>query len=99
MKRSVRVLRRAERDLQEIYDYLAREVPRRAAPVIDRLLTALDSLERLADRGAQPRDPILRARDFRFLVSAPYVVFYKVLARQVRIHRVLHGSRAYRDLL
>ena len=76
MTRNVRVLRRARRDLQEIYDLVVREAPLRADPFIDRLLDAINSLSTLSD-----------------------LVFYKVLKRQVRVYRVLRGSRAYRSLL
>ena len=99
MKRPVRILRRAERDLQEIYDLVVREAPGRADPFIDKLLATLDSLQDLADRGAIPRDPVLRQRGFRFLVHGRYLVFYKVLRRQVRVYRIVDGHRAYRDLL
>ncbi len=99
MRRSVRVLRRAERDLQEIYDLVAREAPLRADRFIDELLAAVDSLQDLADRGAMPRDLVLRQRGFRFLVHGRYLIFYKVLSRQVRVHRIVQGNRAYHALL
>jgi toxin ParE1/3/4 len=96
---SVRVLRSAQRDLQEIYDHILREAPMRAGPFIDKLIAAIESLSTMPDRGAIPRDPILRARGYRFLVQDPYLIFYKVKGRQARVHRVLRGSRAYRGLL
>jgi plasmid stabilization system protein ParE len=99
MIRSVRVLRPAQRDLQQIYDFLVREAPRRADSFTDELLDAIDSLSTMADRGAMPRDDTLKAQGYRFLVHDPYLVFYKVLRRQVRVYRVLRGSRAYRRLL
>jgi plasmid stabilization system protein ParE len=95
----VRVLRRAQRDLQEIYDLVVREAPRRADPFVDGLLDAIESLATLSERGAIPRDEILRQQGYRFLVHARYLVFYKVLKRQVRVYRVLQGNRAYRSLL
>ena len=99
MKRAVRVLRRAETDLQQIYDLILREAPARAERFIDGVLDAIQGLDALAERGPRPRDPTLRARGFRFLVHGDYLVFYKVLPRQVRVYRVLHGRRAYRGLL
>ncbi len=99
MKRTVRVLRRARRDLQEIYDFTLREVPVRAGGLLDGLLAAVESLATMGDRVARPRDQILRASGYRFLVHEGYLIFYKVVGRQVRVHRVLHGRRAYRDVL
>lgn len=99
MKRAVRVLRRAERDLLQSYDLVAREAPLRADRFIDEVLAAIESLAEMADRGASPRDPTLRRRGYRFLVHGRYLVFYKVLRTQVRVSRVVDGRRAYRGLL
>ncbi len=99
MKRSVRLLRRARRDLQEVYDFLAREAPASADVVLDDLFDAIESLEPMAERGGRPRDPILRAAGYRFLVVGNHLIFYKLVGRQVRVYRVLHGRRSYRDLL
>lgn len=99
MKRSVRVLKRAQRDLEHVYDYVAREAPMRADAFIDGLLDTIESLEQFADRGSTPRDPALRDRGYRYLVHRQYLIFYKILRKQVRVHRVLHGKRAYRDIL
>jgi plasmid stabilization system protein ParE len=63
------------------------------------LLDAIDSLSTLGERGAIPRDESLRQRGYRFLVQGPYLVFYKVLKRQIRVYRIVRGSRAYVSLL
>jgi toxin ParE1/3/4 len=97
--RAVRVLRRAERDVQEVYDYLAREAPDRADTVVDGLFSTMESLANNAERAALPRDAHLRARGYRFLIRRPYLIFYKVTPRMVRIYRVVHGKRAYFALL
>jgi toxin ParE1/3/4 len=99
MTRNVRVLRRAQRDLQQIYDFIVREAPREADPFIDGLLDAIESLSTMSERGASPRDEALKRQGYRFLVHGNFLVFYKVTPRQVRVYRVLRGSRAYRGLL
>ena len=99
MTHSVRVLRRARSDLREIETHLAREAPETVDELIDRLLEAIESLAELPLRGARPRNAALRARGYRFLVEEPYLVFYRIKGRQVRIHRVLHASRSYHGLL
>jgi toxin ParE1/3/4 len=99
MTSTVRILRRAQRDLQEVYDYLAREAPTRAGPFIDELFDVIESVASMAQRGAIPRDDTLRRQGSRFLVHGPYLVFYKVRRRQVWVYRVLRGSRSYRGLL
>ncbi len=99
MKRTVRVLRRAQRDLQQIYDYVTREAPKRADSFIDGLVSAISSLEDLSEQGSVPRDEALRQRSYRYIIHRQYLVFYKVLNKQVRVYRVLHARRAYRHLL
>jgi toxin ParE1/3/4 len=99
MTRSVRILRRAQRDLQQIYDFVVREAPLRADSFIDELYDAIESLSTLSDRRGIPRDPTLTQQGYRFLVHGRFLVFYKVLRRQVRVYRVVRGSRAYRGLL
>ena len=99
MKYRVRLLRRAQRDLMEIHRYLVRDSPETAQGVVVALLGALDSLDELALRGAMPRDETLRRLGFRYRVVAPRLIFYKVVGREVRVYRVLHGKRAYQDLL
>ena len=99
MRREVRVLRRAQNDLTETRDYVRRDRPAAANRLVARLLSAIGSLERMPDRGALPRDRVLRARGYRVLVVGDYLVFYRILARQVRVYRVIHGRRRFRHLL
>ncbi len=97
----VRVLRRAENDLVAIGDYLRRDAPEQADAVVERLLTAIESLDRLPTRAARPGDERLRTLGYRFLVSEPYLIFFKIDTKRapVRVHRVLHGRREYREVL
>ena len=99
MSPKIRVLGRAQRDLDQIYDYALRETPPRADRFIEELLDAIESLETMPERGAIPRDEVLRRRGYRYLIHKPYLVLYKLVKQQVRVYRVLHGSRAYRGLL
>jgi plasmid stabilization system protein ParE len=99
MKRSVRVLRRAQNDLIEIHSYVSRDRPNAADSLISKLFDALESLEQLADRGMVPRDERLRSLGYRVLIEGEYLVFYKVRRTQVRIYRIVHGRRRYRHLV
>jgi toxin ParE1/3/4 len=99
MRFRVRVLRRAQIDLVEIDRYLAREAPEVRPLILDRLLDAIEELERFPRRGARVRDPHLRNLGFRYLVQESYLIFYRIIGQQVRVYRVLHGRRAYLRLL
>lgn len=99
MSRSVRILRRAEQDLVEIHRYVERDRPTAADSLVAVLVARLETLTGLAERGSKPRDEKLSQRGFRFLIEGEYLIFYKVLRRQVRVYRVLHGRRRYQHLL
>ena len=99
MKKKVRILRRAQTDLTEIRSYIERDSPRTAERFLDKLITKIEGLEDSPEMVVVPRDPHLQDRGYRVLIEGEYLVFYKVLSRQVRIYRVLHGRRKYRRLL
>jgi len=97
--KTVRILRRAQTDLEEIKRYIERDSPRRAEKFVSKLLDRIESLSTLPNAGILPRDETLRARGFLILIERQYLVFYKVLSKQVRVYRVLHGRRRYQHLL
>lgn len=85
----------AVQDLEEIGDYIHAENPLAA----HRLIAGLRSrCEKLADA---PRSGTFRPELWIGLRSIPfrrYVVFYTVQDDDVRIERILHGSRDIRDI-
>ncbi len=97
--KTVRILRRAQTDLEEIKRYIERDSPRRAEKFVSKLLDRIESLSTLPNAGILPRDETLRARGFLILIERQYLIFYKVLSKQVRVYRVLHGRRRYQHLL
>jgi plasmid stabilization system protein ParE len=80
-------------------DLVAREQPIRANSFIDELLSKIEKLDAMSERGAQPRDPTLRRKGYRFLVHGRYLIFYKVTTSRVTVHRVLPSRTQYRTLL
>ena len=99
MRRSVRILRRAQSDLEEIHRYIERDRPDAAAGLIDRLFDGIEALGRLPKRGSLPRDDRLRSLGFRVLVIGDHLVFYKIIRTHVRVYRVIHGRRSYAQLI
>ena len=99
MTRQIRVLRRAQVDLLEIRDYIARDNPAAAGDVIKAILDLIASLGEFSERGRIPKDAILKASGYRYLRYGEYLVFYKVLRLQVRVSRVVHGRRRYEEIL
>ena len=99
MTRSVRVLRRAQADLLEIQAYIAHENPEAAESLVNEIVALLENLSAFPERGATPKDAYLRRAGYRYLLHGEYLIFYKVFRSQVRVYRIVHGRRLYRDLL
>lgn len=82
--------RKAERDLEDIADYIAADNPRRAASFVRELRERCFAL-RTRPASAPPFPEL--APDAHILPYRSYVILYRDLARHVSIERVLHGAR------
>jgi plasmid stabilization system protein ParE len=88
---------RAERDLEEIADFIAQDSPRRAGSFVNELREKALSLAdaphafRLVSR--------FEASGVRRRVHGRYLIFYRVEAEVVLVLHVLHGARDYEPLL
>lgn len=82
----------AEADLDDLYDYIARDVPYYAEQFVDRLIEAVGVLQdhpRLGRRVPEAEE----REDVRELIFQSYRVIYLVEAEHVYILTVIHGSR------
>jgi toxin ParE1/3/4 len=82
--------RQAERDIEEIGDFIARDNPGRAIAFIAELR------ERCRQIIEFPRAAPLRpglGKGVRCAVFGRYLIFYVVHVRELEIRRVLHGAR------
>ncbi len=82
----------AEADLDQIYDYIARDVPCYAEQFVDRLIEAVGALQdypKLGRRVPEAKD----REDVRELIFQSYRIIYLLEAEHVYILTVIHGSR------
>ena len=82
----------AEADLDDLYDYIARDVPYYAEQFVDRLIEAVGALKdhpRLGRRVPEAHD----REDVRELIFQSYRIIYLVESEHVHILTVIHGSR------
>jgi toxin ParE1/3/4 len=89
----------AQHDFDAIYDFIARDSPRRAFQFIQRLDKKISILRTFPLLGRIPRDPELEEKGYRVLVVESYLAFYKIVGSRVEVHRVIHGARDYFHLL
>lgn len=101
MRRAVFILEGAERDIEEIYRYIAENSGEQTAEKIRTgLYETCFSLETLPDRGNVPKElRILGNTRFRELHYKPYRIFYCVDETRVVVFCVLDGRRDIQSLL
>jgi plasmid stabilization system protein ParE len=84
--------RRAQKDIAEIYDHIAKRNPKAAQTIEDVIRTNCEQIGKFPF--ASPRTD---ARDTyrKPVVTYPYTIFYRVLASrdEVQIARVVHAAR------
>jgi toxin ParE1/3/4 len=101
MQREVVLTEDAERDLEDIYQYIAEyDLPKKADYVLDRLLEVTDSLMSSAERGSVPRElQSLGIQEYRQIFFKPYRLIYRVIGKQVVIYLIVDGRRDMQTLL
>lgn len=93
----VRLTAEAERDLEDLGDWIARDDPARALGFVGELRSACLGL---ADFPARfPLVPRYEAHGVRHHVHGDYLIFYRVEAQQVVVIHILHGARDYSAVL
>jgi toxin ParE1/3/4 len=101
MRRAVLLTAGAERDLETIYDYIARHDCRANADhVLDKILKVADSLANLPERGSYPKELLaLGIREYRQVFFKPYRLIYRVISRNVIVYLIADGRRDMQSLL
>ena len=89
----------AQRDLEEIVEYLNTLSHDVALRYYDRIVSEIALLSTMPERYPHPRDLSLAAKGYRILAVENYLVFYIVSGRTVQIHRILYARRDYSRLL
>jgi len=91
----------AERDLEDIYTYIAEHDCRQNADyVLDRLLEVTDSLATAPERGQLPKElAALGIQEYRQVFFKPYRVIYRLLDQQIVIYVIADGRRDMQSLL
>ena len=85
-------LRRAERDLDQVEAYIARDNPRAAVEMVLTIIAAVEQLDAFPGMGRPGR-----AQGTKELVVAgtPYIVPYRKKGGRIEILRVYHAARLW----
>lgn len=87
---NVAISPRAERDIENIGEYIARDNPWRSVSFVLEMRQYIMSLPEFPDKGAQ-RDQLRRG--MRMLAYGQYLIFYWIDRDAIRVERVLHSAR------
>ena len=101
MRFEVLLTEHAERDLEELYDYIAaHDTPANAAHVLDRIEKALESLSTFPERGSHPKELLaLGIREYRQTFFKPYRLIYRIVEQRVYVYLIVDGRRDMQALL
>lgn len=101
MKNNVYYSQEAQSDLDEIWEYISVELcnPQAAENTVNKIMDMVDELKDFSEIGALLSSVTEVEGDYRFLISGNYMVFYRVIEKDVYIDRVLYGRRDYLRIL
>jgi toxin ParE1/3/4 len=91
----------ANRDLEDIYGYVAEhDAPGKADDLLDRIEEVLEGLSTHPERGSFPKElSALGIRDYRQRFYKPYRIIYRVIGKRVYIYLIADGRRDFQTLL
>ena len=91
----------AEKDLEELYEYLARhDSPAKADHVLEKIADTFSGLPNLSHRGAYPKELLaLGIREYREVFFKPYRIVYRVIGETVYVLLIADGRRDMQTLL
>jgi len=93
----VRLSAEAERDLEEIGDYIATDNPERAISFLEQLRAKCLGLAEFPERF--PLVQRYEAQGVRHRVHGNYMIFYRVEAERVVVLHILHAAMDYAAIL
>ena len=86
-------------DLEEIVLYISKDSIENALRFQKKILDSAKKLMTLPKLGTLIPDNKLSSKDYRMLIIDNYILFYKVYFDEIRVLRILNGSRDYPNLL
>jgi plasmid stabilization system protein ParE len=89
----VRIALTAERDIEEIWAFIANDNAEAADRFIRRIEERIDTLERFPERCPLIADNALLGTRYRHLLIGNYRTIFRIAGNTVFVLRVVHGAR------
>ena len=93
VKYSVQVTPAAERDVEEIWTYIADDSPENATAFILRLEEQIEALEQFPERCPLIPENELLGTGYRHIIYGAYRTIFRITGKTVFIVRIIHGQR------
>jgi toxin ParE1/3/4 len=93
VKYNVEITPAAERDVEEIWDYIADDSPENATAFIVQLEDQIDTLEQLPERCPLIPENEQLGTSYRHLLYGAYRTIFRISGKTVYILRIIHGAR------
>jgi len=90
----------AEKDILDIYDYIAKkDAAQNAEYVLDNLESLILSLEESPERGHYPAELSIQGiKEFKEIIFKPYRAIYEIIGSKVIVHLCVDGRRDMKAL-
>ena len=93
VKYSVQVTPAAERDVEEIWSYIADDNPENATAFILRLEEQIEALGQFPERCPLIPENELLGTGYRHIIYGAYRTIFRITGKTVFIVRIIHGQR------
>ncbi len=93
VKYNVEIAPVAERDIEEIWDYIAADSPENATAFIVCLEEQIDTLEQFPERCPLIPENEQLGTAYRHLLYGSYRTIFRIAGKTVYILRIIHGAR------
>jgi toxin ParE1/3/4 len=87
---NVHISKRAQRDLDQIWDYIAQHNVDAANKVLDQIYDLMKLLGRFPRMGHTRAD--VGSSNLRFIAAYSYLIVHRLRGRKVTVIRVIHGA-------
>jgi toxin ParE1/3/4 len=95
----VEITTSAERDLGEIWDYIAQDNPGNACTFILKIEEQINSLEHSPERCPLIPENQILGTSYRHLIYGQYRTVFRISTDTIYILRIIHGARLLEELL
>lgn len=86
----------AQNDMNEIFEYIARDNKKTALQILDEFDLSISQLETNPFLGQIPKSKQMEKLGYRYLNIKNYIVLYAVRANRVEIQRIIYGWNNWR---